>query len=63
MRGDQTFYEMTRSEQQTDWMKKLNHAYFNLDRKFYFGSGSNPAFGWNWVHRGFPMISLHVTMF
>jgi hypothetical protein len=45
------------------WMKKLNHLWFNHDRKFYFSDGSKNNASWVWQHHGQPMIGMHLTMF
>lgn len=46
-----------------NWYKKMNHLYFNKDRKFYFETHSIPEYSWNWTHQGQSPTGLHMSMF
>jgi hypothetical protein len=45
------YYELTREELQSMWMKKLNHLYFK-NKDFYFGNGLTQNSYWFWYHFG-----------
>ena len=61
--SNHNFYEQTREEMQLNWMKRLNHIWFNKDRKFYFQNGKAGTFHWFYMTQGQPPIGMHATMF
>lgn len=63
LKSTHKYYEWTPAQIHLNWYKKLNHLYFNKDRKFYFATAPLPEYQWNWSHQGQTSIGLHTSMF
>ena len=56
------FYDMTRAEQQTHWLKKTNFAYRHYSQEW-FKAYKTGEFNWIYLQLGQGVTSMHYLMF